>query len=53
MSFRFAYPFGIVVSIAKDRVIIGMNGGEYNVRGYIFAYDAVLANAGAAAQRNP
>jgi PQQ-dependent dehydrogenase (methanol/ethanol family) len=24
----------------KDRVIIGMSGGEYNVRGYISAYDA-------------
>jgi quinohemoprotein ethanol dehydrogenase len=26
--------------IVKDRVIIGMSGGEYNVRGYISAYDA-------------
>ena len=27
--------------IVKDRVIIGMSGGEYNVRGYLSAYDAV------------
>lgn len=26
--------------VVKDRVIIGMSGGEYNVRGYISAYDA-------------
>src|SRR5665213_1278806 len=26
--------------IVKDRVIIGMSGGEYNVRGYSSAYDA-------------
>ena len=26
--------------IVKDRVIIGMSGGEYNVRGYISAYEA-------------
>ncbi len=26
--------------IVKGRVIIGMSGGEYNVRGYISAYDA-------------
>jgi quinohemoprotein ethanol dehydrogenase len=27
--------------VVKNRVIIGMSGGEYNVRGYISAYDAV------------
>jgi quinohemoprotein ethanol dehydrogenase len=26
--------------VVKDRVIIGMSGSEYNVRGYISAYDA-------------
>jgi quinohemoprotein ethanol dehydrogenase len=30
--------------VVRDRVIIGMSGGEYNVRGYISAYDAATGN---------
>ncbi|NKB97061.1 MAG: PQQ-dependent dehydrogenase, methanol/ethanol family [Pseudomonadales bacterium] len=35
-----AYSVTMAPLIAKDKVIVGVGGGEYGIRGYIVAYDA-------------
>ena len=35
-----AYTFTVAPLVVKDKVIVGVSGGEYGVRGFIDAYDA-------------
>jgi alcohol dehydrogenase (cytochrome c) len=35
-----AYTFTVAPLVVKDKVIVGISGGEYGVRGFIDAYDA-------------
>jgi alcohol dehydrogenase (cytochrome c) len=37
---KFAYSITLMPLIVKDKVIVGVGGGEYGIRGFIAAYDA-------------
>lgn len=39
-DYREAYAFTVAPLVVKDKVIVGVSGGEYGVRGFIDAYDA-------------
>lgn len=39
-DYRKAYTFTVAPLVVKDKVIVGISGGEYGVRGFIDAYDA-------------
>jgi alcohol dehydrogenase (cytochrome c) len=39
-DYRQAYTFTVAPLVVKDKVIVGVSGGEYGVRGFIDAYDA-------------
>ena len=39
-DYHAAYTFTVAPLVAKDKVIVGVSGGEYGVRGFIDAYDA-------------
>jgi alcohol dehydrogenase (cytochrome c) len=39
-DYRKAYSFTVAPLAVKDKVIVGVSGGEYGVRGFIDAYDA-------------
>jgi len=40
-DYRKAYTFTVAPLVVKNEVIVGISGGEYGVRGFIDAYDAV------------
>jgi alcohol dehydrogenase (cytochrome c) len=39
-DYRKAYTFTVAPLVVKEKVIVGISGGEYGVRGFIDAYDA-------------
>jgi len=39
-DYRQAYAFTVAPLVVKDKVIVGVSGGEYGIRGFIDAYDA-------------
>jgi alcohol dehydrogenase (cytochrome c) len=39
-DYRQAYVFTVAPLAVKDKIIVGVSGGEYGVRGFIDAYDA-------------
>ena len=42
------YASTIAPLVVKDKVIVGVAGGEYGIRGFIDAYDAKTGQAGLA-----
>ena len=38
------YSFTVAPLVVKDKVIVGISGGEYGIRGFIDAYDAKTGN---------
>ena len=38
--FKAAYTFTVAPLIVKNKVVVGVSGGEYGVRGFMDAYDA-------------
>jgi alcohol dehydrogenase (cytochrome c) len=47
-DYRVGYVFTVAPLVVKDKVIVGISGGEYGIRGFIDAYDA---NSGGRAWR--
>lgn len=43
-DYREAYSFTLAPLVVKDKIIVGVSGGEYGVRGFIDAYDAETGN---------
>jgi alcohol dehydrogenase (cytochrome c) len=39
-DYRLGYAFTLAPLVVKDKVIVGISGGEYGIRGFIDAYDA-------------
>ena len=39
-DYRAAYAITVAPLVIKDKIILGVAGGEYGVRGFIAAYDA-------------
>jgi alcohol dehydrogenase (cytochrome c) len=39
-DYRVGYTFTVAPLVVKDKVIVGVSGGEYGIRGFIDAYDA-------------
>jgi alcohol dehydrogenase (cytochrome c) len=39
-DYRKGYSFTLAPLVVKDKVIVGVSGGEYGIRGFIDAYDA-------------
>src|SRR4029453_9475061 len=39
-SAKSAYSISLAPLVVKDKVIVGVGGGEYGIRGFIAAYDA-------------
>jgi alcohol dehydrogenase (cytochrome c) len=39
-DYKQAYTFTVAPLVVKDKVIVGVSGGEYGIRGFVDAYDA-------------
>jgi len=39
-DYKLGYTFTLAPLVVKDKVIVGVSGGEYGIRGFIDAYDA-------------
>ena len=39
-DYKLGYTFTVAPLVVKDKVVVGVSGGEYGIRGFIDAYDA-------------
>ena len=44
-DYRKGYSFTLAPLVVKDKVIVGVSGGEYGIRGFVDAYEARPGNA--------
>ena len=47
------YSITLAPLVVKDKVIVGVGGGEYGIRGFIAAYDARTARKRGSSTRSP